>query len=402
MIGLHAQDSPTVPEPYNGGLKVKLNDSGSKYFRLITWHQFQLLASDEFDENFDVSAQLRRSRMLMFAQLSDRFLVLTHFGLNNLTSAGLHPTGQSSQAQLFMHDAWVEYKLANNVYMGGGLHYWNGISRLNNQSTLNMMPLDNPRFAWATIGTSDQFARHIGLYVKGTVKNKLNYRFAWNQPMTNSIDLGDELTPDAASYQGAFYEGHKDAGHAFSGYVNYEVFDSESTKLPYFVGTYLGAKKVLSVGGGFFYHPKGSVSLNSESTEIISHDVLLFSADVFYDAPLGDNGSAISAYAGYFNYDFGPNYALGGTSVDINTSNTIYTQIGYLLPKFSEKMRVQPYVTASTRDADAFGDNLIQDVNLGANFFINGHNAKYTIQYGYRQVGTAPTDGITVQAHIFL
>jgi hypothetical protein len=50
--------------------------------------------------------------------------------------------------------------------VGGGLHYWNGISRLNNQSTLNLMTLDNQRQAWATLGLSDQLQRHIGVYAK--------------------------------------------------------------------------------------------------------------------------------------------------------------------------------------------------------------------------------------------
>jgi hypothetical protein len=40
-----------------------------------------------------------------------------------------------------------------------GLHYWNGISRLN-KSTLNLMTLDNQRQAWATLGLSDQLQTH--------------------------------------------------------------------------------------------------------------------------------------------------------------------------------------------------------------------------------------------------
>jgi hypothetical protein len=35
VSSVQAQGSPD----YTGGLKVKLNEDGSKYFRLITWHQ---------------------------------------------------------------------------------------------------------------------------------------------------------------------------------------------------------------------------------------------------------------------------------------------------------------------------------------------------------------------------
>jgi hypothetical protein len=31
---------------YGSGMKVKLNDDGSKYFRFITWHQFWLQANE--------------------------------------------------------------------------------------------------------------------------------------------------------------------------------------------------------------------------------------------------------------------------------------------------------------------------------------------------------------------
>lgn len=403
-FGSFAQE--TVPEPatYSGGLKVGLNESGSKYFRLLTWHQAQIVASDEFDANFDATVQLRRSRMLLYAQLNERFLILTHFGINNLNYTGMSPVGSSAQAQLFMHDAWVEYKVGKNTYLGGGLHYWNGISRLNNQSTLNIMPLDNPRFAWATIGTSDQFARHMGVYAKGSIGERLNYRVAWNQPMLNTLDAFRAPQLEEAIYTGVAVEGHKRAGHAFSGYFNYQVFDLESTKLPYFVGTYLGTKRILSVGGGFFYHPKGTISLaeDANGTYEKSHDVLLVSGDVFYDAPIGNGDAAISAYAGYFNYDFGPNYVLGGTSLDVGTGNTIYTQLGYLLPSFSEKFRLQPYVTGSIRSMDAFGDDQVRDANIGTNLFISGHNCKLTFQYGYRELGSSPIDQLTIQAHIFL
>ena len=105
--------------PYGSGLKVGLNDDGSKYFRLITWHQAWL----QTDMQTHVTPSLRRSRMLMFAQLNDRFLILTHFGLNSLNPSKLDPTGQSSGAQLFMHDAWAEWKVNKHLYIGSGLHY---------------------------------------------------------------------------------------------------------------------------------------------------------------------------------------------------------------------------------------------------------------------------------------
>jgi hypothetical protein len=67
----------------------------------------------------------------------------------------MSPTGTGEGLKCFLHDVWAQYSLGKNNAVGGGLHYWNGISRLNNQSTLNLMTLDNKRQAWAT-GLSDQ------------------------------------------------------------------------------------------------------------------------------------------------------------------------------------------------------------------------------------------------------
>ena len=98
---------------------------------------------------------------------------------------------------LFLHDAWAEFAVEpGKLHIGSGLHYWNGISRLTNQSTLNMMTLDNPGgqggvsvsdarlFPWSNITTSDQFARHLGIYAKGSL-GKFGYRISANNARNN-------------------------------------------------------------------------------------------------------------------------------------------------------------------------------------------------------------------------
>ena len=88
--------SQAAPD-YNGGLKVKLNEEGSSYFRLITWAQVQAshnnsVAEDQSKTNFN----LRRARLILYAQISDDFLILTHLGLNSLNANNLTPTGTAS------------------------------------------------------------------------------------------------------------------------------------------------------------------------------------------------------------------------------------------------------------------------------------------------------------------
>lgn len=403
--GITSIAQQTPPAEYGSGLKVSLNESGSKYFRLITWHQFWLDMNETTNANnetqYTVTPMLRRSRFLLYAQLSDRFLILTHFGLNSLTPSGLDPTGQSSQAQLFMHDAWVEYKVLDELYVGGGLHYWNGISRLNNQSTLNMLGIDNPRSSWATIGTSDQFARHLGVYAKGKL-GRLDYRFAWNSAMVNSIDVNAGMT---TSTNQAIYAGRSmfgtTAGNVYSGYVNYQFWDQESNKLPYFVGTYLGKKKVFNIGAGFYSHPNGSVVQDpNDATVAVGENVMIFAADAFLELPFGEKNESITAYASYQSNDYGTNYQLKGTSLDIFTGNVLYAQAGYLLPNKGQ-WAWQPYVTYAQKNITN-GSSTVSDFGVGINSLITGHNAKLSLEY--RNVGnlTGSTNRFILQAVVFL
>lgn len=384
--------------PYSGGLKVSLNEDGSKYFRLITWHQAWL--QSDMSSPLQINPTLRRSRMLMFAQINDRFLILTHFGLNNLRPTNMDPTGQSSAAQLFMHDAWGEWKVNDHLYIGSGLHYWNGISRLNNQSTLNMLPLDNPRHAWTTIGTSDQFARHMGVYAKGKL-GKLDYRVAWNSPLQNSIDVnaGVAATTDKASYTGRRDLGAS-ASNIFAGYVNYQFWDQESNKLPYFVGSYFGAKDVFNIGAGFFNHANGAVLLAANG-DLIGQNVNIFAVDAFLEKGLGENGAAVTAYAQYQVNNMGQNYQLGGGSEEVFSGSVFYTQAGYVLPDFNDNFRLQPYGTFTAKQIDAAG--AANTVGLGANFLLNGHNSKISVEFNSAGLTNGTRRNmITTQAVVFL
>ena len=179
-------------------LTLKLNEDGSKYVRFILWHQIWLETSNlsAEDSKLQLTPSIRRSRVLAFAQISPRFLILTHFGLNGLTPNNLTSLGSNGDSpQMFLHDAWAELKLSDGLYIGGGLHYWKGMTRLANQSTLNFMTLDQSRpfVSWHSLGISDQFARHLGVYAKGAF-GKFDYRLAFNAPGRSPLGAGIDFS----------------------------------------------------------------------------------------------------------------------------------------------------------------------------------------------------------------
>lgn len=425
-----SQSSPPDPAEDHGykPLKLNLNESGSKYVRFIMWHQFWARYINNNPGTLNVNGEangddydfgLRRSRFLAYAQISPRFLILTHWGINNQTfvnggddGSGNFISSGNKKPGLFIHDAWTEYAVVpQKLHMGAGLHYWNGISRMTNASTLNSMTLDAPIFNWPTIEFTDQFARQFGIYAKGYL-GKFDYRVAVNKPF---------VYPNPSAYapvEGRAINRPTDTW-ALQGYFAYDIIGNESNLLPYYVGTYIGSKEVLKVGAGFHYQPDAAGSLRNGQEQ--KHDVRLFGADVFYDAPVGDAGSAISFYSVYHKYNFGPNYlrnvgimnigfggaSMGNAQPTIGTGDIIYGQLGYAFPKFNEGQQLMPYASYTFKSFERLNDSSSQ-YSLGLNYFINGHHAKLTLEYSTRPVYNANRDldksasQLTLLTHIFL
>ncbi len=394
-------------------LQVKLNDDGSKYIRFIMWHQIWATTNNLSDKeaNLQGSFSIRRSRFLAYAQISPKFLILTHFGLNSLNQDNLTALGSDGNApQLFLHGAWGELKINENIYVGGGLHYWKGLTRSANQSTLNFMTLDQSRpfTSWHSLGITDQFARHLGMYVKGA-PGKFEYRFAVNTPMRNPLGAGKDYSAafyvDAGAQSPLTYTGAStldESGHAkgntiIEGYVKYNLFDKESTKLPYYVGTYMGSKKVLAIGTGFFMHPNGMYNADTQQHSSVRH----FAVDAFLDMPV--SSGAVNAYASFQKFDYGENYI----SRWAGTGTSLYGQLGYYI----SGTKTMPYVAYSSSNFDGAVDP-VTSLNVGMNYFINGHNAKITAEYhhivkDYREASITPggldnLSALRLQLHIFL
>lgn len=389
---IYSQGSPD----YNGGLKVKLDEDGKKYFRIISWAQVQATYNDDVSaEASKLNFNIRRARVLMFAQINDKFLILTHFGLNSLNSSDLSPTGKGDGAQLFFHDVWAQYSLGKDHAIGGGLHYFNGISRLNNQSTLNIMTLDNNRQSWATLGLTDQFVRHIGVFAKGNF-GSLQYRVAINDAIVNGLDTRNPIINGPSTYAGNRLIGSRDAGKVYAGYFEYNFLNQESNFLPYKVGTYLGGEKIFNIGAGFFVHPSGSVIMDANG-DFKGEDVSLLAIDAFYDAPLGNAGSAITAYATYQNNNYGKDYLFSA----YGTGSMVYGHVGYVIAGDISKTRFQPFLSYASNSYDAVSDNR-NILGFGANAYFSGHNSKLTLEYQNQKFGSSKTGTLTFQAMIYL
>jgi hypothetical protein len=452
--------TPTPPKPavdhsYKP-LTLKINEDGSKYVRFIIWHQMWATATQNNPDTRDARGELidgsdgsksawstdvalRRSRFLAYAQISPRALILTHWGINNQSfiDGASRPNGpndasvlsnRGKKPALFMHDLWTEFEIKKDkLYLGAGLHYWNGVSRLSSHSTLNFMTLDAPIFNWSNIETTDQFARQFGIYAKGQL-GRLDYRVALNKPFANGA------APAAVAKNGIAVHVLNE-NWATAGYLNWMFWDKENNKLPFYVGSYLGSKRVLNVGVGWYNHGGASLFKSADGRDSIYQAQRALGADVFLDMPINKaKGTALSVLATYYNLDYGTNYLRnigilnlhqtplgtansfsggGNSQPTIGTGNIFYLQAGYQLPKLKNGTAFMPYVTVTHKDFERLADPSLQ-YGLGLNYFVTGHNAKVTLEYQTRptyQVNTTNNGAIErtgyrgeliLQTHIFL
>lgn len=448
--------APTESVPYGAGLKVNMSPDGSKYFRIINWHQVwtrynrnntgsQRVAGDPESSTFDVG--LRRSRVLLYAQLNPRFLIISHFGINNqnAVSGGVGIGDPGKKPQLFVHEAMVEYKVFKYLNIGAGLNYQNGISRMTRASTLNMLAYDAPITNWPTIEKIDQFARWLGIYAKGRI-GRLDYTLTMDDPFATNQNLVLANQPlNVADFN------PRNSHKSYQGYLAYEFLDQEANLLPYQTGTYLGTKRVLNIGAGFLFNKDAMIARTGTAPVPLPgtpapdpfvsvpnklQNLGIWSADVFYDTPLNkDAGTALTAYGVYYNYNFGTNYvrnigilnpsAAGGSNAIpgagslrgnaypvVGTGSSTYLQAGYLLPKnlLGEKARLQPYAAwmhGNYDGLDAIGAPNVNVYDIGANLLLDGHNAKFTLNYRARPDYSDPQNinyrpEITLQTMIFL
>ncbi|MEY3956357.1 MAG: hypothetical protein RLZ73_811 [Bacteroidota bacterium] len=398
---------------YGSGMKINFNDKGSKYMRFILWNQIWARSIDNnpgtsvngtpSSNTFDIGA--RRIRMLGYSQISPRYMVVLHFGVNNQSfiqgggsgSSGTGGYGAGKKPQMFFHDAYSEYAVILpakdkkfSMSFGAGLHYFNGISRMTSASTLNFLAVDAPVFNWPLIENSD--------------RGKLDYRVNINKPFATSI------APVNGTTEAIAVDNNGDSKLSTGGYAMYQFLDQESNLLPYTVGTYVGTKRVFNIGAGFYNQPDGTMSsLNGVKSK---HAINSLAIDAFLDLPIGDKkkNMAITAYTVLYSNDFGPNYlrntgimnpgaadpsftgtkALAGAGNArplVGTGSIWYTQAGLLLPKNSDapKLRVQPFVAYTMKQLDAL-PAAGSYFDIGSNFYIDGHNSKITLQYSSRPI----------------
>ncbi|MDX2301686.1 MAG: hypothetical protein NW226_02745 [Microscillaceae bacterium] len=395
-------------------LKFNLNEAGSHYIQATllnqTWIRFNqsnpgtLVEGEARENTFDIG--LRRTRFQFFGQISDRVFVYFQFGQNNFNAQ--FNTGSNRKLAPFFHDAVCEYRFSpkNQLKVGAGLTITNGLSRFSQPSIATIMTMDVPVFAQTTVDQIDEFSRKLSLYARGQI-GKLDYRIVLSDPFPIS-SAGIALPPISLDANFAQLRHRVQA----QGYFIYQFLEHEPHHTPYMTGTYLGKKKVFNLAFGGIFQKDASWLLNSEN-DTIFQNMRHFAVESYLDMPLhATDGSAISAYAGYFNTDYGRNYLryngimnpANGSSLNatnsitgrgptqgnalpmFGTGDVIYVQLGYLFPdKFlNHQGKLMPYVAGTFAKYDKLNSLWTNTFNAGINYFVKGHKSKFSIDWQNR------------------
>jgi hypothetical protein len=405
-------------------LRLKLNESGSHYIKATILNQVWLrynesnpgttVLGDPTSETFDIG--LRRTRLQLYGQITDRVFFYLQFGQNNFNYlSGQNATNSGNRKfQVFFHDALGEYRVFKDndkLHLGAGLTITNGLSRFSQPSIGTIMSMDVPVFAQATVDQTDEFSRKLSVYARGQI-GKLDYRIVLSDPFPITSNGTGITTTNGINATNASFAFDKHSKQ-YQAMLIWNLFDKESHVTPYMTGTYLGKKKVLNLEAGIISQNNATWTGTSVTDpDRKYYDMKLWSVAVFYDAPLNsEKGTAINAYLGYFNTDYGKGYlryngimnpangttmaaspagSFGNAFPMFGTGSVIYAQFGYLLKKDllgETHGTLMPYVTYQSSNYERL-DKQMTVYDVGVNWFLKGHSSKLTLDYQLRHTYT--------------
>lgn len=369
---------------------IKWNITAQLWMRYSELNEGSFIQGEPTSEFYDIS--IRRLRIPITSQLTPKIYFYAILGGNNYNF-------KKKDIPLEILDLYGEYSFSKAFEVGFGKSGWQGLSRWNIRSNKTLMGLDSPLFTLNSVEKNDDVGRLFGAWIKGQA-GKFDYRIAFNRPFFVSTIPNGEVN----------FANNKPRVKT-STYVKYQFFEHESNKSAYQVGTYVQNKKVFNIGAGYQFQEKAMSDGDAMLATTNFYDMQHWAADTFLNLPLS-NGDAITAYLGYYDYDFGKDYirnvgannptSSGGIDFNgsgvafpmIGTGTTWYMQFGYAFEQtklLGQSYVIQPNIAIQTSNWDALNEQMtVFDFTI--NFLQDGqHNNKLSLGYQHRPIFDATT-----------
>ena len=333
-------DQALLKLEYKGQFQVMVRDTGSEADGEGTTKEF----------NF------RRNRFALIGAYGKNFgiYVNTEFQEDN----NIHPltVDDGDNSDFTIIDAQIRYKYDDAFQIRMGKYKYN-FTRENLDACEEPLTLDRSLFIRAPyVATRDKGVAFWG--------NLLNQKVQYRAGVTNG--RSDSVSSPESNFR-------------YSARAHVSLLDPE--KGYGYRGTYLGKKKVLTVGGA--YQMENDIAYDNTLTETGSKDYKAWTADLFFEYPV-ENIGILTLSSAYVDYDLddcvkGANPDAG--AIDLTgEKNGSYTKAAYMLPDMPLQFFGR-YETWSFARLNGIYDQEIVWYGGGINYYFRGQNLKFTLEY---------------------
>jgi hypothetical protein len=339
--------------PVSAGIKAELGEHANLEAGIWaqTWYQWVEEGKDTDTGTEDLNDfMIRRAYLYLKGNVTEKVSFFTHIASDRVGQDELtEDTSLGLGGGVAWRDLWITFNFHPAFMVQAGRMYVPLTRNYGTTSTKAMLTTDLPFLQGGIRGGifyTSKVGRDDGVTLWGNpMDGLLQYRFMVSEGVESSENPDDNLR--------------------FVGRVSLSLLEPETGWFN--KGTYLGKKKVLSLGLGFDSQddidPVGAVAEDDNS---------VWTADVFFDHPLGDG--AVTAEAAYIDIEHCTTDQ-GFTSLDKgDDAENWYVQAGYLFP-----FHLQPYVRYETVDVDREFETDFYSV--GVNYYMKGHNCKISADY---------------------
>lgn len=360
--------------PSWGEIKMEINEQtkGEVGIWMQTWYQWVedgKIHGNKYEDLNDF--MIRRAYMYLKGDVTKHVSFFAHVasdkvGMEMPTGGTLDRPGLGLGSGVAWRDLWITLNLDEVFKIQMGRMYVPLTRSYGTTSTKCMLTADLPFLQGGSRGGifyAQKVGRDDGLTLWGNpFDGLLQYRFMISEGVEDDNNPKDNLR--------------------FVGRLSLSLLEPETSWFN--KGTYLGNKKVLSIGFGMD-------SQNDLTSGVCDgQDNTVWTVDVFFDHPVGEG--AVTVEAAYINID---NCTQGKPNFyhDIEAGDDAqnwYINAGYLLPGSMGSGRFQPYIRYETVDVDK--KNETDFLSGGFNYYLKGHNCKLTADYMHIDPGNDDKD----------
>lgn len=352
--------------PAFAGPQMTFGENDKGVLQLDYKGQFQMTVRDTGSgaNNNDTTTNFnfRRNRLALMGEYGDMFslYVQTEFAdQTSLNTLGVNRT--PTDPQFSMLDAVFRFNLHDAFKINAGKYKYS-FSRENLEACEMPLTLDRSLFITAPLmGTNP--TRDMGVSIWGNVFNDM-FQYRLEVMEGRKAATGD--TSPKSNFR-------------YGGRMHVSLLDAESDYG--YKGTYLGKKKVLTIGAAMQYEPDAVYSDIVAKTG--KKDYYAWTLDAFFEYPLKDIGT-MTVSGAYANYKMDHAYLSANPdsmSYGLNgEKNGWYAKAGYMLPNFPLQVfgRYEQWKFAQLNN---IYNQRVDWTGFGANYYIWGQNLKVSMEY---------------------